>query len=866
MKREFISCLLSLVFSVCTFLSNAQQFTLQIPTNSIPVYGGSNAFVDIDNDGDLDFIANGHIQTNILNASLYLNTNGNFAYSASLSATLPPYAESPVGLINTNHDDRIDILFMGRRIGLPDQINRSSMLENTSTGFIDKGPLPNFAQTDGFGSFSVGDVNNDGWMDIFAAGTVAFVGGSPVNEGHLYINNSGVLQDQPASSFDGVSLSCTRMVDIDNDKDLDLIVAGQGVNQFGRTRVYVNDGLGKFTAVPSNLINLQNPTIAVADYDGDHDMDVLLSGLDQSFTQQTKLYRNNAGVFTEVSLGNQLTQTAVGFAQWGDYDNDGDMDILIAGNNETSPLVSILRNDGSNQFTRLTDSGFSDIGYGNLSWGDADNDGDLDILVTGNNIITVGAFTPVMYVLKNNNSAKNLAPSIPGSFTLGNPGDGTFNLSWSASTDDHTPAQSLTYNLSVRQVQLNQMILLPMADPISGWRRVADHGNMGLNTGWKFIPAQPGMYAIKVQAVDGGYMGSGWSPEKTVFVGAPTAPSSLVLAHQSGKARLSWVNNCNNAEYFVIERRLNGGAFQKVDSVSYTTLSYVDSYNGFETREYRVNAVNPNQRSAFSNTVQSTLDAPTALGLTHSGPQITLTWTDNSYNEKYFIIERSVNGGAYLKADSVNTNITTYAFTYSGFDQLKFRVYGKNPTQQSPPSNTAETLLDAPTNLQVTTLQNSTTLIWTDNSYNEKYFVIERQFGGGSFQKTDSVASNVTTYSQTSVNGLYGFRVLAANAKQRSGYSNVAQIVVTGLEPSNRSSDAYPVPAADHITLKLPLPAGNHSLLLINSMGQVMEEVNASIDAEGSTTLVVQDLTPGMYLLHYGLPGDSHHVLKFVKK
>ena len=77
MKKRIHFRLLSLVFSVCTFYQMLNN-SLQIPTNSIPVYGGSNAFVDIDNDGDLTSFANGHIQTNILNASLYLNTNGNF--------------------------------------------------------------------------------------------------------------------------------------------------------------------------------------------------------------------------------------------------------------------------------------------------------------------------------------------------------------------------------------------------------------------------------------------------------------------------------------------------------------------------------------------------------------------------------------------------------------------------------------------------------------------------------------------------------------------------------------------------------------------------------------------------------------------
>ena len=109
-----------------------------------------------------------------------------------------------------------------------------------------------------------------------------------------------------------------------------------------------------------------------------------------------------------------------------------------------------------------------------------------------------------------------------------------------------------------------------MADPIGGWRRVADHGNMGLNTGWKFIPAQPGMYAIKVQAVDGGYMI--WLESgKTCLCRCTNGTFSLVLAHQSGKARRVGSTTAITP-VLVIERRLNGGAFQKVDSVSYDDI------------------------------------------------------------------------------------------------------------------------------------------------------------------------------------------------------------------------------------------------------------------------------------------------------
>jgi len=71
-------------------------------------------------------------------------------------------------------------------------------------------------------------------------------------------------------------------------------------------------------------------------------------------------------------------------AAWGDYDSDGDLDILV-----TAKLIiaifgnmsRLYRND-SGTFTRI-DANLADIGSGSVAWGDYDNDGDLDILLTG---------------------------------------------------------------------------------------------------------------------------------------------------------------------------------------------------------------------------------------------------------------------------------------------------------------------------------------------------------------------------------------------------------------------------------------------------------------------------------------------------
>jgi uncharacterized repeat protein (TIGR01451 family) len=67
---------------------------------------------------------------------------------------------------------------------------------------------------------------------------------------------------------------------------------------------------------------------------------------------------------------------------WGDYDNDGDLDILLTGNAGNSNLVAkVYRNDGG-VFVAI-DAAFTGVSYSSVAWGDYDNDGDLDILLTG---------------------------------------------------------------------------------------------------------------------------------------------------------------------------------------------------------------------------------------------------------------------------------------------------------------------------------------------------------------------------------------------------------------------------------------------------------------------------------------------------
>ncbi|MEM7347576.1 MAG: FG-GAP-like repeat-containing protein, partial [Chloroflexota bacterium] len=85
--------------------------------------------------------------------------------------------------------------------------------------------------------------------------------------------------------------------------------------------------------------------------------------------------------FTNINVG--LTGVTDGGVAWGDYDNDGDLDILLSGvDSGDTPISQVWRNNGDNTFTNIN-AGLTGVEDSSVAWGDYDNDGDLDILLSG---------------------------------------------------------------------------------------------------------------------------------------------------------------------------------------------------------------------------------------------------------------------------------------------------------------------------------------------------------------------------------------------------------------------------------------------------------------------------------------------------
>lgn len=169
--------------------------------------------------------------------------------------------------------------------------------------------------------------------------------------------------------------------DLDDSGTLDLLVCGQD------PVVYLNNGDSSFTGKPYNDGGLpssgqQDQGLSVGDFDNDGDMDALKT----FFAQQnppiaSRLYENDGtGQFEEVIDGFPTPPNGQGMGSaFGDYDNDGDLDIYISlGGNQNNLLY---RNDGTGSFTRVVDSPLVEVGFGSTAcaWVDYDNDGDLDL-------------------------------------------------------------------------------------------------------------------------------------------------------------------------------------------------------------------------------------------------------------------------------------------------------------------------------------------------------------------------------------------------------------------------------------------------------------------------------------------------------
>jgi hypothetical protein len=287
---------------------------------------------------------------------------------------------------------------------------------------------------------STGDINKDGNIDFY-------IGAGFNSNGRVFTQtNNGLFEGKdftPSSKFEEDEGSV--LFDADGDGDLDLLVT-YGDMRFSDTsmyyqpRLYLNNGKGNFTlsanAIPSDVRTIAG-CVAVADYDGDGNVDVFIGGrVSQQYPMAPNSYllKNNSGIFTDVTKSVCPALSKAGMitaAQWADIDNDKHPDLVIAG--EYMP-IRFFKN-GETKLTEVTGAtGLQNMNglWRSLIATDIDGDGDTDF-IAGNlglncnyrtsaqypmklyaeDIDKNGSIDPVMfYYIKDENGKRNLYPSV----------------------------------------------------------------------------------------------------------------------------------------------------------------------------------------------------------------------------------------------------------------------------------------------------------------------------------------------------------------------------------------------------------------------------------------------------------------------
>ena len=235
------------------------------------------------------------------------------------------------------------------------------------------------------GGSAFDDFDGDGLPDIFLSTS------DPSQGCALFLNRGdGTFEDRSESAglLDQVgALNCTH-ADYDNDGRLDVLLLRGGWEGPRRMSLLRNRGDGTFVdvTIPAGLARpIGSQAAAWADYDNDGRLDLYVAGeydaVHPDMNNRGRLYHNRGdGTFEDVASFAGVENFAYGKgAAWGDYDDDGDADLYVANLGQPNRLY---RNDGGSFTNVALELGVAEPTHAFACWfWDYDNDGRLDLYV-----------------------------------------------------------------------------------------------------------------------------------------------------------------------------------------------------------------------------------------------------------------------------------------------------------------------------------------------------------------------------------------------------------------------------------------------------------------------------------------------------
>jgi Secretion system C-terminal sorting domain/FG-GAP-like repeat len=438
----------------------------------------------------------------------------------------------------------------------------------------------------GIPQLSVEDMNNDGRLDLMFSHAMGNSTGNPYNYKLLYQTSNGNFEDSRIvfSDKETRDLSYFNCVDLNRDGFLDILWAAYHNNR--NLEILVNAGGGGFTKRTTILPATYG--MSVADYTGDGHIDVAVignEGLNLYIGLGDFLFKEPKVIPIEYLSGGTMFVHA-------DLDLNGWTDLLLSDGYNSQ----VVYNKGNGSFKAL------DIGL-QRDWGtsititDFENDADLDIVKLGNNSQHQG----LNYLYKNQLAEINVInepPTSPAALSAKYElGKAIF--SWSASTDDRTPSNSLTYNVRLVDSQ-GKVWISPETNESGTFRRRMENGNNGYSTIKTLNNLPAGVYTAHVQAIDASFSLSPWSQEVQLTI--TEGPKDLAVERiLLNKVKLTWSASPFIETSVVVQRRIIGSDWAFLAELPAGSTSYSDAnllYN--KLYEYRIFEVNQAQATASS--------------------------------------------------------------------------------------------------------------------------------------------------------------------------------------------------------------------------------------------------------------------------
>ncbi|MHC1763230.1 MAG: FG-GAP-like repeat-containing protein [Verrucomicrobiia bacterium] len=374
--RNFLvaGAILTTTFSVSAHPTFTKITEGAVVTNRLASWGCG--WADFDNDGLLDLVvalSNGVLIHRNLGDGTFTNTQERLG----LGTTSLSWGDF-------DNDGHLDFLTsgMGAAPGITNTLFRNN--GDGTFGRVLAGQL--VTERNGMYASSWADFDNDGYLDAFLAGVVA---GRRLHHNNgdgtfTRITNSALVEP-PNGTWQGIAWG-----DYNNDGRMDVFVSC-GYSS-GKNLLCRNDGAGRFTSItnaaPVKAGTAYWDTASWIDYDNDGNLDLFVNKWGPG-----EMYQNNGdGTFARVT-GGMPRENACATA-WGDYDNDGYLDVFFAKQGGGGGgLNALYRNNGDGTFTQIL--GVSPVEDAGISvtpgWGDYDNDGFLDLFVAndggGNNFL-----------------------------------------------------------------------------------------------------------------------------------------------------------------------------------------------------------------------------------------------------------------------------------------------------------------------------------------------------------------------------------------------------------------------------------------------------------------------------------------------